>query len=81
MYHVSFIILSSRCKMGCGDVTMTYTYKLIPNTTDPITGEEVVCKEVVRKEDNWHIPFDPDNQMYQEYLAWVAEGNTPDPAD
>ena len=60
---------------------MTYTYKLIPNTTDPITGEEVVSKEVVRKEDNWHIPFDPDNSMYQEYLAWVAEGNTPDPAD
>ena len=45
---------------------MTYTYKLIPNTTDPITGEEVVCKEVVRKEDNWHIPFDPDNKDYQE---------------
>ena len=60
---------------------MTYTYKLIPNTTDPITGEEVVCKEVVRKEDNWHIPFDPDNKDYQEYLALVAEGSTPDPAD
>ena len=60
---------------------MTYTYKLIPNTTDPITGEEVVSKEVVRKEDNWHIPFDPDNSMYQEYLAWVAEGNTPEAAD
>jgi hypothetical protein len=27
------------------------------------------------------IPIDPDNTDYQEYLKWVAEGNTPLPAD
>ena len=27
------------------------------------------------------IPLDPDNTDYEEYLKWVAEGNTPDPAD
>lgn len=27
------------------------------------------------------IPKNPDNADYQEYLEWVAEGNTPLPAD
>jgi len=27
------------------------------------------------------IPLDQDNIDYQEYLEWVAEGNTPDPYD
>lgn len=36
--------------------------------------------EVLRVADMVTIPFDQENKDYIAYLAWVAEGNTPDPA-
>ena len=35
---------------------------------------------VQRMRDQAFIPFDPANRDYQEYMAWLAEGNEPDAA-
>jgi hypothetical protein len=41
--------------------------------------DEIVS--VTRLADNTSIPFNPENTDYQQYLKWVAEGNTPLPAE
>jgi hypothetical protein len=38
-----------------------------------------MMETVLRAADNAFIPFDEANREYQEYLAWLADGNTPDP--
>jgi hypothetical protein len=44
----------------------------------PVHGK---AQSILRLSDNASIPFDPANSDYQEYLAWVAAGNQPIPAD
>jgi hypothetical protein len=50
------------------------TYKLYKNSYG-----EISCVICIEKEIS--IPFDPDNTDYQAYLKWLAEGNTPEPAE
>jgi len=53
-------------------------YKLFK---DIITNETNL---VLRTDDNGiktYVPFDEGNTSYQEYLKWVAEGNTAEAAD
>jgi hypothetical protein len=45
---------------------------------DPRLNEPAFIK---RLSDNAFIPFDPANTDYVAYLAWVAAGNEPLPAD
>ena len=51
-------------------------YKLLP---PDVENRPLNC--VKRLSDNSFIPFDSANTDYQEYLEWLAEGNTPEPAD
>jgi hypothetical protein len=50
-------------------------YQLLPDTP---MGAATCIKRIA---DNAFIPLDPANTDYQQYLAWLTEGNEPLPAD
>ena len=55
-------------------------YKLLGNHTGPgLEGKPI--EFILRKTDGAWIPKVTDNIDYQEYLEWVAAGNTAEAAD
>ena len=54
-------------------------YKLLKNSTG-IWGVKYT-EENGEDSSGSLIPFDEDNKDYQDYLLWVAEGNTAEEAD
>ena len=54
-------------------------YKLLPKQQTP---NGLIDAEVIQRlSDNAFIPICEDNTDYQAYLKWLAEGNTPLPAE
>ena len=45
-----------------------------------MTYQLITGDTILRLADNAFIPLDPANTDYAAYLAWVEEGNTPEPA-
>ncbi len=57
-------------------------YKLRNNKMYDASGNVAsVYEDILDTETNTSIPKTTDNVDYNNYLEWVAEGNTADPAD
>jgi hypothetical protein len=54
-----------------------YAYQYIIS----VMTDEVSTTTIKRLPDNAFIPVDESNFDYQQYLKWIAEGNTPLPAE
>jgi hypothetical protein len=52
-------------------------YKLLDNSVSNIQQIRLIQTDGTI----WDFPMSEESRYYQEYLKWLAEGNTPEPAD
>ena len=57
------------------------TYRLTLPEGKESNSFDLIIKIGENNNPDCYIPADPANTDYQKYLEWVAEGNTPLPAD
>tara|TARA_R100000773_G_C4214450_1_gene113397 strand:- start:102 stop:296 length:195 start_codon:yes stop_codon:yes gene_type:complete len=64
---------------------MAFPQNPIYKLSKDLEGNVTVVNKAVELSDEGYIkisiPFKEDNEDYQQYLKWVAEGNTPEEAD
>ena len=60
---------------------MITSAKYIKNKLPGFDSTENTTIRAIINEETWSVPIDDDNRHYREILAWVAEGNTIEPAD
>ena len=58
---------------------MSFTYKLQKREGE--TEASSVTKYITGTNECFNIGFNPESSLYQEYLEWVAAGNTAEAAD
>jgi len=56
-------------------------YKLLKDNLKNEVRTDYILKITEDLESQVFVPFDPANTDYQQYLAWLDEGNTPLPAE
>lgn len=57
------------------------SYKMIYKLYKDPRTEQVIGVKKIEETCEHSIPLDLNNTDYQTYLAWVATGNTPEPAE
>jgi len=51
-------------------------YKLVKDNNNKVVGVTYIDNDKP-----WFVPVDENNDHYQQYLNWVAKGNTPEEAE
>ena len=62
-------------------MTIKYKQSRVGGDRGEIRSDQILLIDTDDPDATKYIPCVPDNRDYKEYLAWVDEGNTAEPAD